>query len=511
MRNAEGRIKTIAAIRLLTLFVAILGLGACSESTSTSKADHERQSSEERGPSPMETIFQLKQEAEAGNAEAQMRLGKAYLDGKDIPQDYTQAFEWTKKAAEQGNAIAQGALGWMYLAGNGTLQDPIQAAEWLTRSATQGNVFAQTTLADMYYLGELGIAKDVAKAIEWYTKAAEQGNGLAQAMLGEAYYFGRGVPKDVVKSVEWQTKAAAQGNVLAQNNLGIAYFNGEGVPRDLVLSYAWSNLAAGSDAGKLLKATELRDRVERLMPPAAIAEAQRLSTSWKKGMVLRREGGTNAVNAQGGPGLTSSGTGFVVSAVGHVLTNHHVIAQCGKVKIGGREGEAKLVTGDTVSDIALLQMQDKTTQVASFIRNPAELRQGEDIVIYGYPLNAVLSAGGNLAPGVVSALTGLGNNTNQIQITAPVQPGSSGSPVLNRKGQVVGMVSMKLSDRKIASATGQIPQNVNFAVNAQTLRAFLDANKVPYETGSRLIAWSKNTADIAETARKWTVSVECWN
>lgn len=74
------------------------------------------------------------------------------------------------------------------------------------------------------------------------------------------------------------------------------------------------------------------------------------------------------------------------------------------------------------------------------------LRQGEDIVVFGFPLNSILSSGGNLTPGVVSALTGLGNNSSQIQITAPIQPGSSGSPVVNLQGKVVGVVTSKMSD-----------------------------------------------------------------
>jgi len=131
-------------------------------------------------------------------------------------------------------------------------------------------------------------------------------------------------------------------------------------------------------------------------------------------------------------------------------------------------------------------------------------------VVFGFPLNAVLSSGGNLTSGVVSALTGLGNNTNQIQITAPIQPGSSGSPVLIKRGEVVGVVSMKLSDSKMAKATGQVGQNVNFAVNGQTLRTFLDTHKVTYRSGAGFFSFAKSTADLADEARKWTLVVECW-
>lgn len=116
---------------------------------------------------------------------------------------------------------------------------------------------------------------------------------------------------------------------------------------------------------------------------------------------------------------------------------------------------------------------------------------------------------GNLTPGIISALTGLGNNTSQIQITAPIQPGSSGSPVLNKKGEVVGVVSMKLSDSKMAKATGQVGQNVNFAVGGQTLKSFLDAHKVDYSKGG-FMSFDKSTADLADEAKKWTTVVECW-
>jgi hypothetical protein len=72
------------------------------------------------------------------------------------------------------------------------------------------------------------------------------------------------------------------------------------------------------------------------------------------------------------------------------------------------------------------------------------------------------------------------------------------------------MVSMKLTDAKTARATGSLPQNVNFAISGQTVKAFLDQNKVLYSTSGGFFSQEKNNADIAEAARKFTVIVECW-
>jgi hypothetical protein len=68
---------------------------------------------------------------------------------------------------------------------------------------------------------------------------------------------------------------------------------------------------------------------------------------------------------------------------------------------------------------------------------------------------------------------------------------------------------MKLDDIKMAKATGQVGQNINFAVSGQTLKTFLDTQKVAYSTGS-FFSWGKSTADLADEARKWTLVLECW-
>jgi hypothetical protein len=81
--------------------------------------------------------------------------------------------------------------------------------------------------------------------------------------------------------------------------------------------------------------------------------------------------------------------------------------------------------------------------------------------------------------------------------------------VLNRKAEVVAVVSSKLSDSKMVRATGQVGQNVNFAISGQTLKNFLDTHAVKYATGG-FLNFAKSSSDIADEARKWTVIVECW-
>jgi len=205
-----------------------------------------------------------------------------------------------------------------------------------------------------------------------------------------------------------------------------------------------------------------------------------------------------------------SGTIFFVNKSGQAITNNHVAnIGCKELRVAGHDGVVKMSIADSVNDLALLQVPWTVNAIATINAEQGKTRQGDDVLVFGFPLSAVLSTGGNLTPGIVSALTGLNNNTSQIQITAPIQPGSSGSPVMNRKGEVIGVVSMKISDSKMAKATGSVGLNVNFAVNGQTLKSFLDAHKIEYSTGG-LTLFSKSASDIADEARKWTTIVECW-
>ena len=92
--------------------------------------------------------------AAAGNARAQLVLGKIYLDGQGVEFNGMIAARWFRRAAEQGDAEAQGRLGVLYARGRGVRQDYREAAKWLEVAAKQGNIDAQQCLAGLYVTGE---------------------------------------------------------------------------------------------------------------------------------------------------------------------------------------------------------------------------------------------------------------------------------------------------------------------------------------------------------------------
>ncbi len=203
----------------------------------------------------------------------------------------------------------------------------------------------------------------------------------------------------------------------------------------------------------------------------------------------------------------SSGTAFAV-APGMLVTNHHVIEGCSAIEVVAADGRraASLVSSEPSIDLALLRVFGLKGSTAS-LRNPRAVRLGETITVFGFPLSGALSSGGNFTTGVVSALQGLRNDANEMQITAPVQPGNSGGPVMDASGAIVGVVVSKLDAVRVLRAIGDIPQNVNFAVSLDVLAEFLGRNRVPFRDVSR--SAPLDTARVAEMAQSFTYRVEC--
>ena len=203
----------------------------------------------------------------------------------------------------------------------------------------------------------------------------------------------------------------------------------------------------------------------------------------------------------------STGTGFAV-APGLLVTNHHVIDGCTAIEIVSADGRrrAAVVDADPLIDLALLRVPGMRGAAAK-LRSPNNVRLGEPVMIFGFPLSGSLTSGGNFTSGLVSGLRGLRDSVGEIQITAPVQPGNSGGPVMDASGSVVGVVVAKLDALRSAIATGDIPQNVNFAVSLDILSEFLLKNKVPVRESPASKAL--DTASVAELAQTFTYRVEC--
>jgi S1-C subfamily serine protease len=166
---------------------------------------------------------------------------------------------------------------------------------------------------------------------------------------------------------------------------------------------------------------------------------------------------------------------------------------------------ARVIASDRDRDLALLEVPAEAGPPLAF-RREVNLRRGEGVVTYGFPLAGLLSSGPTLTTGEISALAGLGDNQRQFQISAPVQPGNSGGPLLDMGGNVVGVIVSKLNAQRVAQRTGDIPQNVNFAVKGNEALDFRRRHNVAPRLAE---AGARSAAEVGEIAHPSTLFLRC--
>lgn len=203
------------------------------------------------------------------------------------------------------------------------------------------------------------------------------------------------------------------------------------------------------------------------------------------------------------PAPSGSGTGFIVTDTGSLLTNQHVISGCARLTVDGHA--AKVLAQDAVFDLALLQV-DALSGAAPAVFADSPARLNSDVTVVGYPLSGLLG-GLNVTRGAVTSTKGIGGDGINMQISAPVQPGNSGGPVLNGAGQVVGVVVARLSDSYTMKSYGTVPQNVNFAIRGEIAKLFLAQNGVEPVVLSNGAALAPE--DLAEVAEGFTRLIIC--
>jgi S1-C subfamily serine protease len=205
-----------------------------------------------------------------------------------------------------------------------------------------------------------------------------------------------------------------------------------------------------------------------------------------------------------------SGTGFFISR-DTLVTNFHVINGCAELhlrKSGADLGIARIAATSPADDLAALRAPAPAKSFLK-LRVGAPIKPAEPVLVFGYPLAEALSSAGNTTLGNVTALTGMRDDSRFIQISAAVQPGNSGGPAVDEAGRLMGVVVSKLNAVAIARLTGDIPQNVNFAIRVTTLVNFLEAHNIAYEPAD-LPARELPVTERAERAEASSIQVECW-
>ncbi len=220
-------------------------------------------------------LTEYKRLAEAGNVDAQARLGEIYYTGRGALEDLALAHKWLKAAAQQGDVGSQVNLG-LILAQNSEFE---AAAKWFGMAAAKGDTAAMNNMAAFHMRG-LGVDQNIRLAFAMLEKVAERGDSNDQYQLGMMYLQGMSGAPDMVNGLKWLTRAAGQGNAEAQLRLGAVLSENEGPDDRLVKAYKWIHLASmfGAD-----NANQMLADLSEKMTAGQIAEAKRLALSWQPG------------------------------------------------------------------------------------------------------------------------------------------------------------------------------------------------------------------------------------
>ncbi len=177
--------------------------------------------------------------------------------------------------------------------------------------------------------------------------------------------------------------------------------------------------------------------------------------------------------------VTSGGTGFLFSSRDYIITNYHVVKGASSIEVkfpGGEIIKASVQAKDSQNDIAVLKLaQSPLTPIPDLkFGDSSKVRPGDKVFTIGYPASSILGKNQKITDGIISSVTGIKDDPTMFQITVPIQPGNSGGPLFNEKGEVIGITTASLSLNAIQSL-GAVPQNVNYAIKSSFLNNLLTA------------------------------------
>ena len=212
-----------------------------------------------------------------------------------------------------------------------------------------------------------------------------------------------------------------------------------------------------------------RDLVQKGMTPDQVAEGQRRAAAF---VAQKSAGGAEASPPNAAAGSTApdtaappkaTGTAFFITPDGYLLTAAHVLAEAQAVKVRTPQGvkTAKVVRTDGANDVAILKVEGAYRPLA--VVPSRTVRLADAVFTIGFPNPGIQGSAPKFTKGEVSSLSGAQDDPRYLQVSVPLQPGNSGGPLVDRAGNVVGLVAARLGD-DTALLTGALPQNVNYAV-----------------------------------------------
>lgn len=169
----------------------------------------------------------------------------------------------------------------------------------------------------------------------------------------------------------------------------------------------------------------------------------------------------------------STGSGFFVTAKGHLITNSHVIETAKRidVQVNNKTYSASVLARDPINDIALLSVNVDSVPIP--VIESQLTRIAAEVFTIGFPLPTAQGVAPKFTRGEISSTSGLQDDIRYFQISVPIQPGNSGGPLIDSKGNVIGMTTATIGPAWVLQNAGTIPQNVNFAIKSNYILALI--------------------------------------
>ena len=203
--------------------------------------------------------------------------------------------------------------------------------------------------------------------------------------------------------------------------------------------------------------------------------------------------------------IIANGSGAIISANGLILTAAHVIEGAKSIKVLTQQGllDATVVQVDATNDVALLRCKGQFNALR--VVNSRSIRLGQGVFTIGFPQANLQGFSPKLTKGEISSLAGMRDDPRHWQISAPIQPGNSGGPLFDANGDIIGIIVSKLDELGVAERTGNLTQNVNYALKSAYIRPLLEEQNIPIDTPKD--TQSTRLEDTAERVQKSVVMI----